>query len=184
MVSDGSEELTEIPGVGKVAAVRLEHAGYETRADLRYADFEDLVEVEDVSGELAGRIKDEVGDAEPPDSWSRPDAGVASGDASGGDARRCEPCGATMDPAAGVCAECGWTVGGDKSAGIAALLSLLVTGLGQVYVGRAGRGGAFFGAAVLVGVLAVAGRAPAMLFFAPIIGIASVVDAANLAQKT
>jgi len=182
-----TEDLTEIPGVGKVAAVRLEHAGYETRADLRFADFEELVEIEDVSGEVAGRIKDEVGDADPPDSWNCPEGGAGSSAASPADQRHCGSCGATLDPGEGVCAECGWTVAGIKTqnnAGVAALLSLVITGMGQVYVGRGGRGAVFFGTAALVGVIAVAQREPAMFFFAPIIQAVSVIDAANLAQNT
>ncbi|PSP33847.1 hypothetical protein BRC64_02495 [Halobacteriales archaeon QH_10_67_22] len=59
-----------------------------TVEDLPRADSEDLVEIEDVSGKLAGRIRDEVGDADPPDTWNRREGGTGSSAASGGDTSR------------------------------------------------------------------------------------------------
>ncbi len=67
-----------------------------------------------------------------------------------------------------------------KSAGVAVLLSLLWTGAGQVYCGRAGRGVAFFCAAVF---------AWCTLFFVigfillPAVWIWAAVDAASLANR-
>ncbi len=67
-----------------------------------------------------------------------------------------------------------------KSPGVAVLLSLLFTGSGQIYCGRAGRGIAFFAAAFASGV--------SILFLVgfvllPIVWLWAAIDAANLASK-
>jgi TM2 domain-containing membrane protein YozV len=67
-----------------------------------------------------------------------------------------------------------------KSPAAAILLSLVFTGAGQWYVGRVGRGFAFFGAAVLSGILilAVVG-----LILLPIVWVWAAIDANNCARK-
>jgi TM2 domain-containing membrane protein YozV len=67
-----------------------------------------------------------------------------------------------------------------KSAGVAALLSLLLTGAGQWYCGRIGRGFAFLGAAVVSWVLlwVLVG-----FLLLPIVWIWAIVDAMSLANQ-
>lgn len=82
------------------------------------------------------------------------------------------------------------TLPGDKSGGVAGLLSFLITGLGQVYTGDVGRGAIWFVAAVVGGALAwviilvTFGIAaiilgPAMLAF----WVWNIVDAVNCAHR-
>jgi TM2 domain-containing membrane protein YozV len=67
----------------------------------------------------------------------------------------CPHCGAQIDPQAEICPKCGVRVkqppvGGErKSPGLAAVLSFLFTGLGQIYNGQIGKGIAF----VVVGII-------------------------------
>jgi len=67
-----------------------------------------------------------------------------------------------------------------KSAGVAAILSLLLTGAGQWYCGRIGRGFAFLGAAFLSWVLVfvVVG-----LLLLPLVWIWALIDAISLANQ-
>ncbi len=67
-----------------------------------------------------------------------------------------------------------------KSTGLAILLSLVFTGAGHWYVGRIGRGIAFFAAAFVSGllVLAVVG-----LFLLPIVWVWAAIDANKCAQQ-
>jgi TM2 domain-containing membrane protein YozV len=67
-----------------------------------------------------------------------------------------------------------------KSTGLAILLSLVFTGAGHWYVGRIGRGIAFFAAAFISGmlILAVAG-----LFLLPIVWVWAAIDANKCAQR-
>jgi TM2 domain-containing membrane protein YozV len=67
-----------------------------------------------------------------------------------------------------------------KSAGLAILLSLVFTGAGHWYVGRIGRGIAFFAAAFVSGllILAVVG-----LFLLPIVWVWAAIDANKCAQQ-
>lgn len=67
-----------------------------------------------------------------------------------------------------------------KSPGTAVLLSLLFTGAGQVYCGRAARGIAFFGAAFVSAILILALVGFILL---PMVWIWAAIDAANLASK-
>lgn len=105
----------------------------------------------------------------------------------------CSGCGSAIHPQAVVCPRCGVpTVSAaqatgaamnvalnSKSAGLAILLSLVFTGAGQWYVGRIGRGFAFFAAAVISGllILAVVG-----LFLLPIVWVWAAIDANKCAQ--
>jgi TM2 domain-containing membrane protein YozV len=66
-----------------------------------------------------------------------------------------------------------------KSAGLAILLSLLWTGAGQWYVGRIGRGFAFFAAAVISGLLMLVVVGFVLL---PIVWIWAAIDANKCAQ--
>jgi len=69
---------------------------------------------------------------------------------------------------------------GKKSSGLAALLSLLLVGAGQMYCGRVGRGLAFMGAyfvSILLMFLLIG------FLLAPIVFIWALVDAINLANR-
>jgi len=59
---DGIEELEDIAGVGPAKAEALREAGFESVADVRAATIEELSEATGVGEDLAGRIKDDVGD--------------------------------------------------------------------------------------------------------------------------
>jgi TM2 domain-containing membrane protein YozV len=67
-----------------------------------------------------------------------------------------------------------------KSPAAAILLSLFFTGAGQWYVGRVGRGFAFFGAAVLSGILILAVIG---LILLPIVWVCAAIDASNCARE-
>jgi TM2 domain-containing membrane protein YozV len=69
---------------------------------------------------------------------------------------------------------------GRKSAGVAAILSLLFTGAGQMYCGRVGRGIAFFCAAFFCALLMFVLIGFILL---PIVLIWALVDAVNLANR-
>lgn len=69
---------------------------------------------------------------------------------------------------------------GKKSAGLAAVLSILLVGAGQMYCGRVGRGLAFLGAYVLSGVLVVIYVGVLLL---PVVFIWALVDAVALANR-
>lgn len=69
---------------------------------------------------------------------------------------------------------------GKKSAGLAAVLSILLVGAGQMYCGRVGRGLAFLGAYVLSAVLAVVLIG---LLLLPVVFIWALVDAVALANR-
>ena len=105
----------------------------------------------------------------------------------------CSGCGSAIHPQAVVCPRCGVpTVSAaqatgaamnvalnSKSAGLAILLSLVFTGAGHWYVGRVGRGIAFFAAAFISGLLifALVG-----LFILPIVWVWAAIDANKCAQ--
>lgn len=106
----------------------------------------------------------------------------------------CSGCGSTIHPQAVVCPRCGVATASaaqatgaamavalnSKSAGLAILLSLVFTGAGHWYVGRIGRGIAFFAAAFVSGllILAVVG-----LFLLPIVWVWAAIDANKCAQQ-
>lgn len=110
----------------------------------------------------------------------------------------CSACGNAIDERAAICPQCGVATprgpmsGGltahqavalsmnQKSPGVAVLLSLLWTGAGQIYCGRAGRGLAFMAAAFVsaVLILMIVG-----LILLPIVWIWAAVDAHSLAQR-
>jgi TM2 domain-containing membrane protein YozV len=69
---------------------------------------------------------------------------------------------------------------GQKSAGVAAILSLLFTGACQMYCGRVGRGIAFFCAAVFCALLLFVLIGFVLL---PIVYIWALIDAVNLANR-
>ena len=57
-----AEGLQDITGVGPAKAEALREAGFESVADVRAATIEELSEATGVGEDLAGRIKDDVGD--------------------------------------------------------------------------------------------------------------------------
>ena len=105
----------------------------------------------------------------------------------------CRACGNSIDPRAMMCPACGVAAGGavsataamaalsmqHKSPGMAILLSIFLPGAGQFYVGRTGRGIAFFCAAVFSYVLIVVLLG---LILVPIVVIWAAVDANKLAN--
>ena len=105
----------------------------------------------------------------------------------------CSACGRQIDPRAMVCPNCGVAAGGalaasaamaaltmrHKSTGMAILLSLFLPGAGQFYVGRTGRGIAFFCAAVVSYVLIIVLIG---LILVPAVVIWAAVDANKLAN--
>lgn len=106
----------------------------------------------------------------------------------------CSGCGSPVHEQAVVCPRCGVPTRGaaqatsaamtvalnSKSTAAAILLSLVFTGAGHWYVGRVGRGFAWFGAAVLSGILVVAVVGLVLL---PIVWVAAAIDANNCARK-
>ncbi|HEX8101645.1 MAG TPA: hypothetical protein VF533_03465 [Solirubrobacteraceae bacterium] len=108
----------------------------------------------------------------------------------------CRACGRQMDDRAAICPGCGVPAApqqdglsvhqavalsmNQKSPGVAVLLSLLVTGAGQIYCGRAGRGIAFFCAAFVSLILCMVIIGFVLL---PIVWIWAAVDAHGLAQR-
>jgi TM2 domain-containing membrane protein YozV len=106
----------------------------------------------------------------------------------------CGACGSPVHPQAMVCPHCGVACAGAaqatgaavaialtaKSTAAAVLLSLVFTGAGHWYVGRIGRGFAFFAAAVVCWLLVfvVVG-----LVLLPIVGIWAAIDASKCAQQ-
>lgn len=112
-----------------------------------------------------------------------------------GTATFCHACGNRVDPRAVMCPACGVpqhaaamsqthamanVALNKKSNGMAILLSLLFVGAGQWYMGRVGRGFAFFGAYVLSWILVVAVIG---LFAIPVVAIWAAVDANKLANE-
>jgi TM2 domain-containing membrane protein YozV len=105
----------------------------------------------------------------------------------------CSGCGNPVDPRAMVCPRCGVAAGGalaataavaalsmrHKSPGMAILLSLFLPGAGQLYIGRTGRGIAFFCGAVFAYVLIVALIG---LILVPVVVIWAAIDANKLAN--
>jgi large subunit ribosomal protein L32e len=59
-----SEDIADVAGVGDATAEALREAGFESVADLREADDDDLTAVEGVGNALAARIKADVGAVE------------------------------------------------------------------------------------------------------------------------
>ena len=106
----------------------------------------------------------------------------------------CSACGSPIDPRAMICPRCGVAAAGavaatatmaaltirHKSAGTAILCSLFLPGAGQMYVGRTGRGIAFFCAAVVSYLLIIALIG---LILVPIVAIWAAVDANKLANE-
>jgi TM2 domain-containing membrane protein YozV len=106
----------------------------------------------------------------------------------------CAGCGNPVHEQAVVCPRCGVPTRGaaqattaamtvalnSKSTAAAILLSLLFTGAGHWYVGRVGRGFAWFGAAVLAGILVIAVVGLVLL---PVVWVAAAIDANNCARK-
>lgn len=52
----------------------------------------------------------------------------------------CANCGSVVDAEAVICPKCGVQIGGAGNPGTAAILSALITGLGQIYNGELGKG--------------------------------------------
>jgi TM2 domain-containing membrane protein YozV len=106
----------------------------------------------------------------------------------------CSGCGSPVHPQAVMCPRCGVaTVSAaqatgaamnlalnSKSTGLAIFLSLIFTGAGHWYVGRVGRGFAFFGAAVISGILTLALIGFILL---PIVWVWAAIDANKCAQS-
>jgi TM2 domain-containing membrane protein YozV len=106
----------------------------------------------------------------------------------------CSGCGNPVHDQAIVCPRCGVPTRGaaqattaavtvalnSKSSAAAILLSLVFTGAGHWYVGRIGRGFAWFGAAVLSGILVIAVIGLVLL---PLVWVGAAIDANNCARK-
>ena len=106
----------------------------------------------------------------------------------------CSGCGNPVHEQAIVCPRCGVPTRGaaqattaamtvalnSKSSAAAILLSLVFTGAGHWYVGRVGRGFAWFGAAVLSGILVIAVIGLVLL---PLVWVGAAIDANNCARK-
>lgn len=115
-----------------------------------------------------------------------PKCGVTqSGGPAGKNTKFCTNCGSEIDIKAEICPKCGvrqpgvMGFAGEKSPAIAALLSFLVVGLGQVYAGKLKRGIVLFAACVIF-VMASFLVLPAFAAFACWIG--SIYDAYKIAQ--
>lgn len=72
-----------------------------------------------------------------------------------GERNYCASCGAELDPVVAECVECGYEPDSGKNPLLAAVLTLLITGAGHIYAGKALRGvgwfvGSIAGAVVLV----------------------------------
>lgn len=105
----------------------------------------------------------------------------------------CSACGSSIDPRAMICPRCGVAAAGalnataavaaltirHKSPGVAILCSLFLPGAGQFYVGRTGRGVAFFCAALVSYILIIALIG---LILVPIVAIWAAIDANKLAN--
>ncbi len=100
----------------------------------------------------------------------------------------CPHCGAQVDPAAEICPKCGVRIkqppapqiADRKNPGLAAVLSFLFTGLGQIYNGQIGKGIAFLiiGIITWVTVLFLIG-----IILVPIWWIYNIYDAYNTAKE-
>ncbi|ELZ03286.1 MULTISPECIES: 50S ribosomal protein L32e [Natrialba] len=64
MADEQPQELEDISGVGASKADALREAGFESIADVKEADQDDLAEADGVGNALAARIKADVGDLE------------------------------------------------------------------------------------------------------------------------
>lgn len=102
----------------------------------------------------------------------------------------CSNCGAQIDERAEICPDCGVRqvspgyyqrgVSNQKNPGLAALLSALVIGLGQVYNGEVGKGLLFFICAIIAGILWLIYIG---VLFSLIIWIYAIYDAYTSAQR-
>lgn len=99
----------------------------------------------------------------------------------------CKGCGSEVHPQAEICPNCGVRLQeqvqqptDEKSAGLAAVLSALVVGLGQLYNGQIGKGIAFFVLAIILGITIFIGIG---LILVPIFWIYNVYDAYDTAKK-
>jgi TM2 domain-containing membrane protein YozV len=100
----------------------------------------------------------------------------------------CPHCGKPVDPAAEICPSCGVRIKQapqpqiteQKNPGIAAVLSFLFTGLGQVYNGQIGKGIAFvvLGIVFLITIIVLIG-----LILYPLFWIYNIYDANTTAKK-
>lgn len=140
----------------------------------------------------------EPGRADPPERTRgaerrTADEAAARGGASPGEAY-CSDCGEVIRENAEVCPHCGVrrrSPGGDKNPGVAALLSFVIPGAGQVYNEQIGRGAiAFVGVGVadtlivlLAVVLTVVLVGPLFLILIPLVHLVVVYDAYDQAQK-
>ena len=135
------ERVSDVASIRQTTAVVLRHAGYTSKADLRSADLSDLTDIDGLSAEQAGRIKDEVGDANPEDAPDEDDA-----DTDGDDVLYCRYCGGEIAVEESVCAACGRTQPKTrpvKNASVAVVASLAFAGLGHLYLRQRLRGAEF-----------------------------------------
>lgn len=98
-----------------------------------------------------------------------------------GEQNYCASCGAELDPHRPSCVECGYEPGSDKSAALAALLSLLITGLGQLYAGEVLRGAGWFLGSLTAAVL-IAATVPRLAVVTFLFPLAAAFDAYALTK--
>lgn len=113
------------------------------------------------------------------------DAGVRYEPERGLRTRYCQHCGARIHMDAEICPNCGVRAGrvrptAQKSPGIAAVLSFLFVGLGQIYNGQIGKGIVFF---VLGIILALTIFLVIGIILCPAFWIYNIYDAYNTAKK-
>jgi TM2 domain-containing membrane protein YozV/ribosomal protein L40E len=100
----------------------------------------------------------------------------------------CQHCGAQIDVAAEICPKCGIRVAPapqtfiqeKKSTGIAAIASVILPGLGQIYNGQIGKGIMFIILAIIFGVLVILLIG---LILYPLFWAYNIYDAYNTAKK-
>ena len=67
------EEITKIPGIGKVKAEALFNAGYDSIDKIREAPIEDLAKVKGIGENLAKKIKEEIEKLKPEEKPKKPE---------------------------------------------------------------------------------------------------------------
>lgn len=103
----------------------------------------------------------------------------------------CRNCGTRMGANSELCPDCGTqqtraeppsSRGKSKSPGLAALLSFLITGTGQIYLGRVGRGLAFLFGGIALSIF-LGAIDPALSLLALLVALVSIGDAYALGKR-